>query len=37
MMMGVERHFREIFPDIGEIEDVTNHSLGENPYYGQGA
>tara|TARA_R110000824_G_scaffold11092_1_gene48291 strand:- start:582 stop:848 length:267 start_codon:yes stop_codon:yes gene_type:complete len=33
MMVGVERHFREIFPDIGEIEDVTDHLAGENPYY----
>jgi Fe/S biogenesis protein NfuA len=37
MMSGVERHFREIFPDIGEIEDVTDHSTGENPYYVVGA
>ena len=33
MMLGVERHFREVFPDIGEIEDVTDHLMGENPYY----
>ena len=33
MMLGVERHFREIFPEIGEIEDVTDHLAGENPYY----
>ena len=33
MMMGVERHFKEVFPDIGEIEDVTDHLSGENPYY----
>jgi len=33
MMLGVERHLREIFPDIGEIEDVTDHLAGENPYY----
>ena len=33
MMLGVERHFREIFPDIGEIEDITDHLAGENPYY----
>ena len=35
MMMGVERHFREVLPDIGEIEDVTDHLTGENPYYTQ--
>ena len=33
MIRGVERHFREVFPDIGEIEDVTDHLSGENPYY----
>jgi hypothetical protein len=33
MMLGVERHFREVFPDIAEIEDVTDHLMGENPYY----
>ena len=35
MMIGVERHFREVFPDIGDIEDVTDHLTGENPYYPQ--
>ena len=30
---GVENYLREEFPDIGEIEDVTDHHLGENPYY----
>jgi len=33
MMLGVERHFREVFPEIGMIEDVTDHLTGENPYY----
>ena len=33
MMLGVQRHFREVFPGIGEIEDVTDHLTGENPYY----
>jgi Fe-S cluster biogenesis protein NfuA len=33
MMNGVENHLREVFPDIGEIEDVTDHLAGENPYY----
>jgi len=36
MMLGVERHFREVFPDIGDIEDATDHLSGENPYYPQG-
>jgi len=24
---------REQFPELIEIEDVTNHGAGENPYY----
>jgi Fe/S biogenesis protein NfuA len=35
MLLGVERHLREIFPDIGDLEDVTDHLTGENPYYSQ--
>ena len=35
MMLGVQRHFREVFPDIGEIEDVTDHTAGTNPYYAE--
>ena len=31
--LAVERHLREVFPDIGEIQDVTDHLAGENPYY----
>ena len=33
MVLAVERHLREVFPKIGEIEDVTDHLTGENPYY----
>jgi len=33
MMNGVENHLREVFPNIAEIEDVTDHLTGENPYY----
>jgi len=33
MMLGIERHFREIFPDIGEIEDITDHDAGTNPFH----
>ena len=36
LRMGVERLLREEFPDIGEIEDVTDHLTGENPYYVRG-
>jgi Fe/S biogenesis protein NfuA len=32
MVLTVERHLREVFPKIGEIEDVTDHLTGENPY-----
>ena len=32
MMLGVERHFREIFPDLQEIIDTTDHTTGENPF-----
>tara|TARA_R110002020_G_scaffold50716_6_gene143138 strand:+ start:19601 stop:19867 length:267 start_codon:yes stop_codon:yes gene_type:complete len=33
MAFAVERHLMEVFPDIVEIEDVTDHLAGENPYY----
>lgn len=33
MMMGIQNHLRESFPDIGKIEDVTEHATGANPYY----
>ena len=33
MVFAVERHLREVFPEIGEIEDVTDHDAGTNPYY----
>ena len=33
MMNGVENHLREVFPSIVDIEDVTDHLAGENPYY----
>ena len=35
MVFAVERHLREEFPEIGEIEDVTDHLAGENPYYNE--
>ena len=31
--LQVERFLREEFPDLGEIEDVTDHASGTNPYY----
>jgi len=33
MMVGIQNHLRETFPDIGKIEDVTDHLSGEDPYY----
>ncbi len=31
---GVESSLRQNFPEIGQIFDITDHSSGENPYYG---
>ena len=33
LKLMIENMLREKFPEIIEIEDVTNHSLGESPYY----
>ncbi|HEV2146685.1 MAG TPA: NifU family protein [Longimicrobiaceae bacterium] len=33
LRMGIERTLREEIPEIGEIQDVTDHSAGENPYF----
>jgi len=30
---GIARSIREAIPEVGEVVDVTDHSLGENPYY----
>lgn len=30
---GVERMLKEAVPEVEEIQDVTNHAAGENPYY----
>ena len=35
LQLQVQKFLMEEFPDLNEIEDVTNHSLGENPYYKQ--
>ena len=35
MAFAVERHLMAVFPEIVEIEDVTDHLTGENPYYSQ--
>jgi Fe/S biogenesis protein NfuA len=30
---GIARSIREAIPEITEVVDVTDHALGENPYY----
>lgn len=33
LRQGVERLLRENFPEITDVIDVTDHSMGANPYY----
>ncbi len=33
LTQGIESTIKERFPEITEIRDVTEHSVGENPYY----
>ena len=33
LKLQVERLLREEFPDLKEIEDITDHLSGTNPYY----
>ena len=33
LRMGIETRIKEIVPEILEVIDVTDHSMGENPYY----
>ena len=33
LKLQVERFLMEEFPELKEIEDVTDHSVGDNPYY----
>jgi len=33
LKIGIENALREEFPEIKEIEDVTDHESGENPYF----
>jgi len=32
---GIEKMIKEAIPQIKEVVDVTDHALGENPYYGK--
>ncbi len=33
LKQGVERAVFEAFPGVQNVVDVTDHALGENPYY----
>ena len=33
LKQGIERMLREAVPEIVGVQDVTDHSTGENPYY----
>lgn len=33
LKQGVERMIREAFPEIVDVIDVTDHTMGRNPYY----
>lgn len=30
---GIEKTLKEKFPEITEVRDITDHAVGENPYY----
>lgn len=36
LRQGVENRMREVYPDLGDLIDVTDHADGENPYFQQG-
>jgi len=33
LKIAINQLLREEFPELGDIEDITNHQAGENPYY----
>lgn len=33
LRQGIERAILETIPEINEVVDITNHELGENPYF----
>jgi Fe-S cluster biogenesis protein NfuA len=33
MKQGIEVRVKEVYPDIVEVVDTTDHSTGENPYF----
>jgi Fe/S biogenesis protein NfuA len=30
---GIARAIKEAIPEITDVQDITDHALGENPYY----
>jgi len=36
LRQGVEKRMREVFPDMGELVDDTDHDSGDNPYHQAG-
>jgi len=30
---GIARSIKEAIPEVAEVVDITDHALGENPYY----
>jgi Fe/S biogenesis protein NfuA len=33
LQQGIERLIKEMIPEVGEVIDVTDHSMGRDPYY----
>lgn len=33
LKQGIEKTLKEKFPEISEVRDITDHAMGENPYY----
>ena len=33
---GIEAMIQEVFPEIKQVIDTTDHAAGDNPYYSQG-
>jgi Fe/S biogenesis protein NfuA len=33
LRQGVEKRMREVFPDLEDLIDTTDHQDGENPYF----
>lgn len=33
LKQGLEKRLRQVLPEMNELVDVTDHTVGENPYY----